>query len=64
MISPKDHPNAFAAIVAGYLASALVYGARKAGLDLTPEEASSAAAALIGLVLFAARKASDNNKTV
>jgi hypothetical protein len=57
VISPKDHPNGSAALIVGYLASALVYGAKKAGLELTPEEAASAAAALIGLFLFAAGKA-------
>ena len=56
MVSPKDHPNASAALIAGYLASAIIYGAKKAGVELTPEEASSAAAALIGLVLFFASK--------
>jgi hypothetical protein len=57
VVSPKDHPNASAALIVGYLASAIVYGAKKAGLHLTVEEASSVASALIALVLFAAGKA-------
>jgi hypothetical protein len=57
MVSPADHPNGSAALIAGYLASALIYGARKAGVTLTPEEAASGAAALIALVLVAAGKA-------
>jgi hypothetical protein len=64
LISPKDHPNATAALVAGYVASAIIYGTKKAGVDLTVEEASTAASALIALVLFAAGKAAktDSNK--
>ena len=54
--SPKDHPNAFAALAAGYIATIIVYGAKKAGVDITPAEASSGAVALISLALFAAGK--------
>jgi hypothetical protein len=57
LLSPTDHPNATAALVAGYVASAIISGAKKAGVDLTVEEASTAASALIALVLFAAGKA-------
>ena len=57
MISPKDHPNASTAVIVGYLASVLVYAAKRAGLELTVEEATTAASALIGLALFAAGKA-------
>lgn len=55
-LSPSSHPNASMALIAGYIASALVYGAKKAGLDLTPEEASSAAAGLIALALFVGKR--------
>jgi hypothetical protein len=57
MISPKDHPNASAAVIVGYVASAVVYAAKRAGYELTPEEATTAATALIGLMLFVAGKA-------
>lgn len=57
VISPKDHPNASAAVIVGYVASAIVYGAKKAGLDLTVEEATTAATALIGLALFFGKQA-------
>jgi hypothetical protein len=56
MISPKDHPNASATVIVGYLATAIVYGAKKAGVDLTVEEATTAATALIALALLAAGK--------
>jgi hypothetical protein len=56
MVNPKDHPNASAAVIVGYAASAIVYGAKKAGYELTVEEATSAATALIALALFAAGK--------
>jgi hypothetical protein len=52
--TPTDHPNASAAIIAGYLASAIIYGAKKAGVTLTLEEASTGATALIALALFVA----------
>jgi hypothetical protein len=54
MVSPRDHPNASAAIITGYLASAIVYGAKKAGYELTVEEATTASTALIALALFLA----------
>jgi len=52
MISPSDHPNTSAALIVGWLASALVYGAHRANVELTPEDATYGATALIGLVLF------------
>lgn len=57
MISPKDHPNASATVIVGYIATAIVYGAKRAGVDLTVEEATTAATALIGVALFFAGKA-------
>jgi hypothetical protein len=57
MVSPKDHPNASATVIVGYLATAIVYGAKKAGVDLTVEEATTAATALIAVALFLAGKA-------
>jgi hypothetical protein len=57
MVNPKDHPNASAAVIVGYAASAIVYGAKKAGYTLTVEEATTAATALIALFLFLAGKA-------
>jgi predicted branched-subunit amino acid permease len=56
MVNPKDHPNASAAIIVGYLATAIVYGAQKAGYTLTVQEATTASTALIALVLFLAGK--------
>jgi hypothetical protein len=52
MVSPSDHPNTSAALIVGWVASALVYGGHRAGIDLTPEDATYGATALIGLVLF------------
>ena len=56
MINPKDHPNASMALIAGYVASVLVYTAKRLGVELTPEEATTAAAGLIGAVLFLAKR--------
>ncbi len=56
MLSPSDHPNTSAALIVGWVASALVYGGHRAGIDLTPEDATYGATALIGLVLFLGKK--------
>ena len=55
MVSPSDHPNTSAALIVGWVASALVYGGHRAGFDLTPEDATYGATALIGFVLFLGR---------
>jgi hypothetical protein len=54
--NPSDHPNAAAAVVAGYLATAIIYGCKQAGVEITLPEATSAATAVIALVIFLAGK--------
>lgn len=54
--TPADHPNASAAIIAGYLSQVVVFAAKKAGVDITPQEGMTASVALISLVLFVAGK--------
>ena len=56
MVSPASHPNTSAALIVGWLASALVYGGHRAGITLTPEDATYGATALIALVLFIGKK--------
>jgi hypothetical protein len=56
MVTPSDHPNTSAALIVGWIASALVYGGHRAGITLTPEDATYGATALIALVLFIGKK--------
>lgn len=56
--TPADHPNASAALIAGYISQVLVFAGNKAGLEITPQEGMTAGVALIGLVLFVAGKKS------
>ena len=62
MPNPSDHPNASAAIIVGYLASVIVYSSKRAGVELTVEEATTAATALIALVLYFGNRGSRGKK--
>jgi hypothetical protein len=55
-LSPSNHPNASMAIISGYIATVIVFACKKAGVDITPAEATTGATALIGLVLFLGRR--------
>ncbi len=55
--SPVQHPNAFAGISVGSIASLLVYEAKvRLGLDLTIEEAGMLVSAVITAWLFLGKK--------
>lgn len=54
--SPKDHPNAYAATAAGYVASLLVFIGLQVGIDITPQDAAYFAPGIIAVVLFIGSK--------
>jgi hypothetical protein len=57
LVSPREHPNASAAIIAGWVSQVIVFAANKAHVSITPQEGMTASVALISLALFAAGKA-------